>query len=65
MKVSKWVYFLKYAERIGTILLAVLLIVKGIKLIRNSIFKLRGKTVTISNDLLNEINDKLKNLELL
>ena len=64
MKVSKWVDFLKYAERIGTILLAVLLIVKGIKLIRNSIFKLRGKTVTISNDLLNEIQkrDEVKKL---
>ena len=51
MKVSKWVDFLKYAERIGTILLAVLLIVKGIKLIRNSIFKLRGKTVTINKQM--------------
>jgi len=58
MKVSKWAEFLKYAERIGTILVAILLIVKGFKLIKNSIFKLKGKTTTISNDLLNEIQKR-------
>ena len=58
MKVSKWVDFLKYAERIGTILLVVLLVIKGVKLIKNSIFKLKGKTVTISNDLISEIKNR-------
>lgn len=64
MKVSKWVDFLKYAERIGTILLVVLLVIKGIRLIKNSIFKLKGKTVTIGNDLISEIKNRneVKNL---
>ncbi len=55
MKVSKWAAVLKYADRIGVILLSVLLIIKGIKLIRNSIIKLKEVPTKVSDEVLDEI----------
>ena len=64
MKVSKWVDWLKYADRVGTILLAILLVIKGIKLIKNSIAKLKGKEKAIEEKVINDIKnrDEVKNL---
>lgn len=58
MKVSKWVKVFKYADRIGVILLSIILVVKGIKLIKNSIIKLKDKPVVINEDVLSEINNR-------
>ena len=64
MKVSKWATWLKYADRVGAILLAVLLIIKGIKLIKNSIAKLKGKEKVIEEKVINDIKERaeVKNL---
>ena len=58
MKVSKWAKVLKYADRIGVILLAVLLVIKGFKLIKNSIDKLRDKQKRISEETISEIKNR-------
>jgi len=64
MKVSKWACFLKYAERIGVILISLLLIIKGIKLIRNSIQRLKDVQANINEEVLDEIKrrSEIKNL---
>ena len=64
MKVSKWVSWLKYADRVGTILLALLLVIKGVKLIKNSIAKLKGKEKAIEEKVINDIKNReeVKNL---
>ena len=58
MKVSKWVSAFKYVDRIGVILLSILLVIKGIKLIKNSIIKLKGIPVKINEEVLNEIKNR-------
>ncbi len=58
MKVSKWVKIFKYADIVGVVLIAVLLIIKGIKLIKNSIVKLKGVNVKINDDVLKEIKNR-------
>jgi len=58
MKVSKWVKVFKYADRIGVILLSIILVVKGIKIIKNSIIKLKDKPVVINEEVLSEIKNR-------
>ena len=58
MKASRWASVLKYADRIGTVLLSILLIVKGFKIIKNSIDKLRYKTKKINDETISEIKNR-------
>ena len=45
-KVSKWVWFLKYADRVGTVLVLLYVIYKGFKLIVNSFKYLESEELT-------------------
>ena len=58
MKVSKWVKIFKYADVVGVILISILLVIKGIKLIKNSVDKLKGTNVKINEDILKEIKNR-------
>lgn len=64
MKVSKWVSVFKYADILGLILIAILVVIKGVKLIKNSTIRLKGIPVKVSEDVLKEIKDRneVKNL---
>ncbi len=64
-KISKWVNILKYVDRIGTILVAGLVIYKGIIIIINSIKYLEDKEFVVSDNVKEEITkrDEIKKLE--
>lgn len=54
-KISKWFDILKYADRIGTILIAGLVIIKGLKIIIHSFSYLENKTKAIDESYKEEI----------
>jgi divalent metal cation (Fe/Co/Zn/Cd) transporter len=58
MKVSKWVDVLKYADRIGTILIAALIIIKGFKIIKNSFNYMEDLEEIIEKEYLLEIGKR-------
>ena len=58
MKVSKWVEWLKYADRVGTALLSIMLVVRGFKLIKGSFECLSGKELSVSEEVINEIKER-------
>ena len=58
MKISKWVAWLKYADRFGTALLSIMLIVRGFKLFKNSFECLSGKELKVSEEVITEIKER-------
>lgn len=56
MKVSKWVSILKYADRVGTVLVSLLVIYKAYNLIRHSFAYLRETPREVPESYYNEIN---------
>ena len=57
-KVSKWVNILKYADRLGTIIIATLIFIKGIKIIVNSFSYVEGKVDELDEKYLSVIEDR-------
>jgi len=64
-KLSKWIDIFKYADRLGTALLALLVIFKGIKIIINSFKYLEDKEEEIKEEFIQEITARkeIKKLE--
>lgn len=58
MKISKWVDILKYADRIGTILISALIIIKGFKIIKNSFNYLEDLDEEVEEEYKKEINSR-------
>lgn len=57
-KISKWIEIFKYADRLGTILISLLVIVKGLKIIINSFKYLESKENDIGDEYKKEIVDR-------
>lgn len=57
-KISKWIDILKYADRLGTIIIAVLIFIKGIKIIINSFNYMENKVKDLDEKYLEEINKR-------
>lgn len=57
-KLSKWVTIFKYADRLGTILIALLIIIKGFKVIKNSFKYDSCEELLISDDYKLEITNR-------
>lgn len=57
-KVSKWVDILKYADRLGTIIIASLIFIKGFKIIINSFSYVEDKVSDLDEKYLAEINNR-------
>ena len=57
-KVSKWVEVLKYADRVGTIFVSLMIIIKGLKIIKNSFKYLSNEEVLVSDSFKEEITKR-------
>lgn len=64
-KLSKWFSICRYADYLGVILISLFVIIKGIKIIVNSIKYLENKEDTLSDEVKEEIikRDEVKKLE--
>lgn len=65
-KLSRWLDIFKYADRLGTILIAILIIIRGIKIIVNSFKYLENKNNLVNKEeIRSEIlkRDEIKDLE--
>ncbi len=64
-KLSRWIEILKYADNLGVIILSLLVIIKGVKVIINSIKYLEEKDSPITDEYKSEITNReeIKKLE--
>ena len=58
MKISKWVSVFSYADRLGTILISILIIIKGFKIIKNSFNYLEDLDEAKEEEFKKEIESK-------
>lgn len=57
-KLSRWGRIFKYADAVGTIILAIFVVLKGVKVIRNSIWYLEEKEFLVSDEVKTEITNR-------
>lgn len=58
MKVSKWVAFLKYSDRIGAVIIGLFVIYKSYELIRHSFASLKDMEKEVPEEYINEIGSR-------
>lgn len=65
MKVSKWVAILRFADRIGAVVISLFVIYKAYELIRHSFAYLKEMDIQVSEKFINEIKNRreIKSLE--
>ena len=65
MKISKWVGFLKYSDRIGAVIIGLFVVYKAYDLIRHSFAYLKGMEKEVPENYIDEIKNRreVKSLE--